>query len=321
MKLLLSLLLSSFVLFSLHHSVFAQPQQCQNVTTQPGFDLESYISGRWYSQQQRPSPFQPETLNFCTTADYTKIDGITNIAPPGYNEAYTIQVFNTAQDANGTVFTSNDEAQVGPDPGPLCGLEQFPNGTDPAKLLVGNCFVDPSNPFASGPYWVVAYNETDGYALISGGQPDVPTSNGLCTFSSPFNGLWIFTRDSERDEDVIEAMIDVAIANGIDPSSMLPVDQEDCTYPEVPTMTPTTTPPITETPSSFMTSMPMAMPTPTTATPATPEPSVAPPTMAPPPPSSMPTSGSSSYISIMNLGVQLTATATAVGVMMMMMMM
>jgi len=211
--------------------------QCQNVTTQEGFDLETYISARWFSQQQRPSPFQPATLNYCTTADYTEI-----------NEGYTIQVFNTAQDANGTVYTSDDEAQVGPDPGPLCGLQEFPD-LDPAKLLVGNCLDDPSQPFRSGPYWVVAYNETGGFALISGGQPDVPTEDGLCTFSSPFSGLWIFTRDSERNEVIIEEMRAVAVANGIDPSSMLNVNQENCTYPEAPTPLPMGSPPTVSPPT------------------------------------------------------------------------
>ena len=171
-KLLLWLLLG---LLAAHQEVLGQ---CQNVTTQEGFDIETYISARWYSQQQRPSPFQPATLNYCTTADYTEIrTGGTTVPAADYNEAYTIRVFNTAQDANGTVYTSDDEAQVGPDPGPLCGLQEFPE-TDPAKLAVGNCFDDPSRPFGSGPYWVVAYNETGGFALIAGGQPDVPTEDG-----------------------------------------------------------------------------------------------------------------------------------------------
>ena len=220
--------------------------QCQPVTTQADFDLETYISARWYSQQQRPSPFQPPTLNYCTTADYSEIDPSQAV---GFNQDYTIKVFNTAQDADGKVFTSNDEAQVGPDPGPLCGLQEMPDA-DPAKLLVGNCFDDPNLPFRSGPYWVLEYDEDAGYALISGGQPDVPTENGLCTYSSPFSGLWIFTRDSQRDEVLIEQVRALAISQGIDPSIMLNVSQENCNYPPVPSppMMPTT---VTLTPKNY----------------------------------------------------------------------
>ena len=214
--------------------------QCQTVTTQQGFDLDTYISAIWYSQQQRPTPFQPATLNYCTTAEYTELDG----SQTGFDEAYTIKVFNTAQDIDGNVVTSDDEAQVGPDPGPLCGLQEMPD-TDPAKLLVGNCFVSPTQPFGAGPYWVLEYDEAAGYALISGGQPDIPTENGLCTYSSPFSGLWIFTRDFERNDTLIDEVRAMAVAQGIDPSIMLDVSQEDCVYPGAPVPTPpTATPPV-----------------------------------------------------------------------------
>jgi len=211
------------------------PGPCQTVTTQVGFDLDTYITARWYSQQQRPTPFQPATLNYCTTADYSEIDP----TQVDFMDAYTIKVFNTAQDVDGNVFTSDDEAQVGPDPGPLCGLQEFPED-DPAKLLVGNCFDDPAQPFSSGPYWVLEYDEAAGYALISGGQPDVPTANGLCTYSSPFSGLWIFTRDPEHNDTLIEEVRAMATAQGIDPSIMLDVRQEDCVYPEAPSPSPPT---------------------------------------------------------------------------------
>jgi hypothetical protein len=157
--------------------VSTTPIPCQTVTTQAGFDLATYISDRWYSQQQRPSPFQPPTLNYCTTADYSELDP----SQSGFDEAWTIKVFNTAQDVDGNLFTSDDEAQVGPDPGPLCGLQAAPDA-DPAKLLVGNCFEDPLEPFGSGPYWILEYDEDAGYALISGGQPGAFGCDSVCLY-------------------------------------------------------------------------------------------------------------------------------------------
>jgi lipocalin len=239
------LVAAALAVVACHHVSAQEPSPCQTLTTQEGFDLAQYIQARWYSQQQRPSPFQPAELNYCTTADYFDIDP----TDFGYMDDYSIGVFNTAQDAQGNIFTSDDEAQVGPDPGPLCGLQDMPD-TDPAKLQVGNCFGGPQ-----GPYWVLEYDEAAGYAIISGGQPTIPTTDGLCTYPSPFNGLWIFTRDPSRDEALIAEATAKIIAQGIDPSTMLPVNQEGCEYPPVPTPPPEPTSPpsssVTLTPANF----------------------------------------------------------------------
>lgn len=40
----------------------------------PDFDLDSYISARWYIQKQIPVSYQPLDKFFCVTADYTKDD-------------------------------------------------------------------------------------------------------------------------------------------------------------------------------------------------------------------------------------------------------
>jgi len=91
--------------------------------------------------------------------------------------------------------------------------------------------VFPAASFQQSNYLVLAYDEEDGYALIAGGQTDVPTQNGLCTYSSPTSGLWIFSRSPETNEAMIEKYRGVAIANGIDPSIMLDVNHEGCVYP------------------------------------------------------------------------------------------
>jgi hypothetical protein len=38
-----------------------------------------------------------------------------------------------------------------------------------------------------GPYWVLAYSESEGYAIVSGGNPTIPTENGLCKTGSGVN--------------------------------------------------------------------------------------------------------------------------------------
>merc|ERR1711941_64640 len=118
---------------------------------------------------------------------------------------YTINVFNQATDSNGD---GNGEGQ-------LCAYQTDPK--DPAKLGVSPCFLP---KFVSGPYWVIAYNEEEGYALISGGQPTIRTENGCKTGylgdRSYNGGLWIFTRQYERDEALVQKVRDIAKAQGFD---------------------------------------------------------------------------------------------------------
>ena len=67
-----------------------------------------------------------------------------------------------------------------------------------------------------GPYWIVAYDEAEGYALVSGGQPTIPTKDGLCKTGDGVNnaGLWIFSRSPVRDEALI-AKVRRAHSSGI----------------------------------------------------------------------------------------------------------
>lgn len=54
-----------------------------------------------------------------------------------------------------------------------------------SKLKVAPCFLP---KVFSGDYWVVAYSESEGYALVSGGQPTKQGQNGLCTTGTGRNG-------------------------------------------------------------------------------------------------------------------------------------
>merc|ERR1711963_169321 len=75
--------------------------------------------------------------------------------------------------------------------GDICA--QVPNDNEPAALRVAPCFLP---TFLGGPYWVLDYNEQEGYALISGGQPTIETDQGCKTGDGTNDsGLWIFTRE------------------------------------------------------------------------------------------------------------------------------
>ena len=94
------------------------------------------------------------------------------------------------------------------------------------QLEVSPCFL-PS--FSAGPYWVLEYDEAMGYALISGGQPDIDTGNGCkCGDGVNDSGLWIFTRKQERDDDLVDMIRGMAEAQGFDISVLNKVDQTNC---------------------------------------------------------------------------------------------
>lgn len=179
---------------------------CKTVTTVENFDIDQYASAPWYSHQQAVNSYSPIDQNYCTTAQYTILDDATFWG-------YTVGVENTAAYETG--------AEVG---GNLCAYQ-----TDDAasKLAVAPCFLP---KFFAGPYWVVAYDEEEGYALISGGQPTVPTENGLCKTGTGINdsGLWIFSRSQERNETLIDAVRSIAVDAGFDVSVLNDVDHTDC---------------------------------------------------------------------------------------------
>ncbi len=105
---------------------------------------------------------------------------------------------------------------------------------DGGRLAVGPCFLP---QFLYGPYFIVAYNEAEGYALISGGSPTIPTKNGLCATGTGFNnaGLWIFSRSNVRDEALIQKVRGIARDKGFDPDVLQDVTHVGCTYPSAKT--------------------------------------------------------------------------------------
>jgi len=187
----------------------AKNKACPPVTTQKGFNLDEYVSKRWYIQQQMPTQYLDITKNYCVNAKYTKL------AKPSF-WGYTIQVSNQASKKDGTLSDSGDF---------LCAYGY--DKKDPAKLAVAPCFLP---KVTSGPYWVLAYNETEGYALVSGGQPEVATPFG-CRTGSGVNdaGLWIFTRQAKASSALVEKVRGIAEEQGFDLGVLNPVDHSNCT--------------------------------------------------------------------------------------------
>jgi len=186
---------------------------CKLVSTVSDFDIDMYASAPWYIQQQMEIAYLPIENNYCVVAQYTVRQNPTFFG-------YTVDVFNQAQNELGTVFG-----------GDLCAYQTGDEGDDLSKLAVAVCFLPKS--FA-GPYWVLAYDEDEGYALISGGQPYIPTDpNDLslgCSTGTGVNdsGLWIFTRVQERNETLVQMVRDMAEDFGFDLSVLNDIDHTNC---------------------------------------------------------------------------------------------
>lgn len=186
-------------------------EECPIVDTVENFDIDQYASAPWYVHQQAVTSYTPEDENFCVVANYDVLD------EPTSWWKYTVHVNNKAKDEFG------DEKG-----GRLCAYQ-----TDDAdsKLAVAPCFLPKA--FA-GPYWVVAYNEDEGYALISGGQPTIPADpdniDAGCRTGTGINnsGLWIFSRSQERNETLVNTVRGIAQDKGFDLSVLNDVDQSDC---------------------------------------------------------------------------------------------
>jgi lipocalin len=183
--------------------------ECSEVTTALDFNLDSYISSPWFVHQQAVNTYLPEERFFCVRAQYKER------THPTFPWGYTIDVFNEARDAvDGTLYGGKLNAYV---------------KEEPSKLAVAPSFIP---KFASGDYWVIAYDEEKGYALISGGQPTIESDDGGCRTGQGINesGLWIFTRTQARDETLVQEARAIAADQGFDLSVLKNVTQDGCVY-------------------------------------------------------------------------------------------
>lgn len=181
----------------------------KNFSTMSGFDLNAFVKGRWYIQQQMPVSYLPKSQNRCVYAEYT-------ITAQKTFWGYNVLVHNHAEDV-APPHAVHDSGNF------LCAKVV---DSQSGKLEVAPCFV-PS--LFSGPYWVLAFDEEKGYALISGGAP-VNSAPGGCRTGSGVNdaGLWIFTRQQKRDDSLVDYVRGIAVGKGFDLSVLNNVDQTDC---------------------------------------------------------------------------------------------
>lgn len=184
-------------------------EACPEISTLEDFDVVSYTSAKWYVHEQAVTTYLPEENNFCVTAEYEILDQTTFWG-------YDIRVNNSAKNLDGDEFG-----------GILYAFQSDPEDT-PAKLKVAPGFLP---QFFAGPYWVLDYQEEEGYALIIGGQPNVRTENGCKTknrWITSSGGLWIFSRSHVRNETLVSIVKDKAENEfGLDVTILNPVDHSD----------------------------------------------------------------------------------------------
>jgi apolipoprotein D and lipocalin family protein len=189
-------------------------KNCPPVPTVADLDIARYASKPWYVQAQLPNAYQPVENLFCVRAVYT-------VTSPT-----TLDVFNFARKGSVEGAPTNEDMVLN---------AYIPDVDVESKLKVGPKFVP---RVLYGDYWIVAYEEGEsgGWAIISGGQPTIEVSEGLCTTESADNirnqgGLWLFTREKEVSPDLIEMMKKKANELGIDTSMLVTVQQTGCEYP------------------------------------------------------------------------------------------
>jgi len=172
------------------------------------FDLTSYAAKTWYIQQQAATSYLPTSQNFCVSAEYTILKKPTLLG-------YDIKVHNIAYEKSGKIHDSGDLIYA--------KVVDAKSG----KLEVAPSFLPTA---LAGDYWIIAYDEAEGYALVSGGAPTHEGQGELCRTGTGVNeaGLWIFTREQIRNDDLVLKVRDVAQRKGFDLSVLNDVDQSHC---------------------------------------------------------------------------------------------
>jgi lipocalin len=186
----------------------SQEKQCPpaDFDTVQNFDLDTYISKRWYIQQQMETKYLPASENRCVYAEYKK---------QNHFWGYDVAVHNYAEGV--------DPPHVPYDSGKKICAKVVDQAR--GKLEVAPCFLP---TLLAGEYWVIAYDEAAGYALISGGAPKISTEAGCRTGGADKtngSGLWIFTREQKRDEALVQKVRSIASQAGFDLSVLNDVDQ------------------------------------------------------------------------------------------------
>lgn len=202
---------------------------CRTVTAMDDIDVSKFSRDRWYIHERKETPFQPKSLNYCVSLEFPALlhGNESPVEEYGLANAYSMKVLSQYGDEHGNLYTSDDHY-----PTPLCLGSNIFDGDKSSEMTLGFCMV-PAAEFQRSNFWVLAYEEGEGYALVSGGQVDVPSISDdgqLCTYSNPAASLLILSRSSQRDEGLIKKYRQHAADNGIDPSVLKQVYHDGCDY-------------------------------------------------------------------------------------------
>jgi len=200
-----SFIASSSILFAAGK---CPPEGFDSVET---FDLDVYISKRWYVQQQMEGGLEPADLFQCQYAEYVMMQ-TKNFW------GFEIQAHDHIDMNDGT----NKDLH------PCAKIADAKRG----KLNVGECWLPQA---VSGPLWVYTYNETAGYAAVGGGAPEHEFPSGCRTGTGRIGGgLWIFTREQKRNEELVQDVRSELKKQGFDLDVLKDVDQSGCPTEEGP---------------------------------------------------------------------------------------
>lgn len=150
--------------------------ECRDLEPQEDFDVEAYVREPWFVQKQRIINYLPEDQFHCTEARY-------NLDPPLIPSIFGWDVYVNNYDEN----IDGEDRDIF-----LCAT--ITDRKFPSKLAVSPCFLAPAFFWGLfGPYWVMAFDDDAGWAVIAGGRPSIWTGNGCKNRKD--EGLWIFTRE------------------------------------------------------------------------------------------------------------------------------
>ena len=171
------------------------------------FNLDGFLGKRWYVQQQMETKYFPKSQNRCVYNDYA------------YRKkrllGYELVVHNYVQDVH-PPHKAHDSSKV------CAKILDRARG----KFRMAPCLMPPA---AGAPFWIIAYDEATGYALVSGGPPKIAAESGCMTGSGAKDaGLWILTSKQQRDDAVVQKVRAIATQKGFDLSVLNDVEQNDC---------------------------------------------------------------------------------------------
>ena len=184
---------------------------CSSIDAISSLDIDEFISKPWYSVKQRNAvEVAGADDSTCVEAQYSLDVGL-RCSLFGWQ----VRVNNFAVDGNG------DNVGV-----TLCAKI-----VSEAKLFVAPCFLPSfiSFFFGGSNYWIIDYNETIGYVVVSGGQPSINTGNGCINEDS--DGFWILARNGTNSTEAIDAAEAAALEAGFNLDTLTDyetVNQTDC---------------------------------------------------------------------------------------------